>query len=432
MTNPAQRSTVPFPHSLRTSMIALALLCGLTAVTMPAAQAQTFQVLHSFTNGIDGGGPYATVTVDQWGSLYGTTTSGGASNRGTVFKLAQTGSGWVFSPLYTFTTSEEFNEAPLAIGPDGALYGTTTVGGAAEQGTAYRLHPPASPCRHAPCYWSENILYNFTGQPDGSIPGYGAVVFDRSGNVYGTTVHGGASNGGTVYKLTRSPSGWTESIAYGLSGGTTGINPWGGVIFDQAGNLYGAASAEGYGSGAVYELSPSGSGWTPNILFAFPLTQPGDGAYPYGGLVFDASGNLYGTTYQGGSNYDGVVYQLSPSRGSWQESVLYNFTGPSVTEYGYAMARDSAGNLYGASSYGGPSQHGNVFKLSFSGGQWIYTDLHDFDDPVNGEIPVGGVAVDANGNVYGTTSGGGTPSNNCPYGCGTVWEITPSPENSWR
>ena len=342
-----------------------------------------------------------------------------------MFKLAQTGSGWVFSSLYAFTTSEEFNQAPLAIGPDGALYGTTTNGGAAEVGTVYKLHPPANPCLHAPCYWSENILYTFTGQPDGSIPGYGAVVFDRSGNVYGTTVYGGAGDDGTVYKLTRSPSGWTESVAYSLSGGTTGINPFGGVIFDQAGNLYGAASREGFGSGAVYELSPSGSGWTPSILFAFPLTSPGDGAYPYGGLVFDASGNLYGTTYQGGSNHDGVVYQLRPPGGGWQESVLYNFTSYSEFENGYAMARDSAGNLYGTSLCGGAFQHGNVFKLSFSGGQWVYTDLHDFAGPGDGELPVGGVVVDANGNLYGATVSGGPVSGTCPDGCGTVWEITP-------
>lgn len=409
-------------RATKTAFILALLLVGIaTSVT-----AQSFQVLHAFTFGLDGADPWATVTVDQRGNLYGTTIYGGANNRGTAFKLAQHGSGWVFSPLYSFTTSDgQFPEAPLAIGPDGTLFGTTAYGGTDGIGTIYNLRPQSNPCRGVLCFWNEYILHSFTGQPDGSVPGYGALVFDSAGNAYGTTTYGGVNDGGVVYELARSQQGWTENVAYGLTDLSTGTNPCGGVIFDRAGNLYGTTStAGGNGAGAVYQLSPTGSGWTGQFLYTFPVRDPGAGSTPYGGVIFDALGNLYGTTTAGGANGVGTIYELTPSGGSWMESVLYSFTG-SYAGPKYGLAMDAAGNLYGTTFQGGANQVGNVFRLSPSNGQWIYTDLHDFTGGSDGAFPLGGVAVDANGNLFGTTEIGGMTSSDCTEGCGVVWEITP-------
>ena len=427
MTNPAQRSTSILHSSWRRTAFVLAMFCALTMIAMQSAQAQTFQVLHSFTDGLDGAEPWAGVTVDQQGNVYGTTVYGGTSNRGTVFKLAHQGSGWIFSPLYSFSANDgQFTKAPLTIGPDGTLFGATYNGGAAGLGTVYNVRPPATPCRGVICFWTEAVLYSFTGAPDGAGPGYGALVFDQAGNLYGTTTYGGTNNGGVVYTLTRSQQSWAESVIYALSDLHTGTNPYSGVIFDNAGDLYGTTStAGGSGDGAVYELTPFGSGWTGQFVYAFPVRDPGAGSTPYGGGIFDAAGNLYGDTVNGGANGVGTIYQLMPNGGSWTETVLYSFTG-NYEGPQYGLAIDAAGNLYGTTFQGGLDQLGNVFRLSPSNGQWVYTDLYDFTGGDDGAYPLGGVAVDANGNLYGTTEIGGTRGGNCSYlGCGTVWEITP-------
>src|SRR5208283_107356 len=142
-------------------------------------------------------------------------------------------------------------------------------------------------------------------------------------------------------------------------------------------------------------------------LYAFPVRDLGAGAAPYGGVIFDASGNLYGTTTAGGSNNQGTIYKLIPSGGSWTESVLYSFSGVTVGPKN-GLTMDAAGNLYGTTFQGGGHQEGNVFRLSLSNGQWIYTDLYDFSGGDDGAFPIGGVAVDANDNLYGTTEIGGT------------------------
>ena len=399
------------------------LLAGMAA----PAQAQTYQVLHNFTFGLDGSEPWATVTVDQRGNLYGTTIYGGTNNRGTVFKLSHAGQGWVFNPLYSFATSDGvFTEAPLAIGPDGTLFGTTAAGGTAGEGTVYDVHPPSNPCRGAICPWTESVLHSFTGGADGAVPGYGALVFNHAGNGFGTTTLGGINNGGVVYELTRTQQGWTESVAYTLSDLTTGTDPYSGLIVDNTGNLYGtASSAGGLGNGSVYQLTPSGSGLTGQYLYAFPVRDPDAGSTPYGGLVFDASGNLYGTTVNGGANGVGTIYELSPSGSGWSESVLFSFTG-NYPGPKYGLAIDAAGNLYGTTFQGGAHQNGSVFRLSYTNGQWVYTDLHDFAGGADGLFPLGGVAIDANGNLFGTTEIGGNLTGDCaPDGCGVVWEITP-------
>jgi uncharacterized repeat protein (TIGR03803 family) len=226
-----------------------------------------------------------------------------------------------------------------------------------------------------------------------------------------------------AFELTRSGSNWSESVLHEFFGAGDGEYPEAGVIFDNAGNLYGSAA---HGNtvqwdGSAYELMPSGSGWEETTLYAFPIEGP-DGNVVFGGLIFDPQGNLYGSTEVGGSQSGGTVFELSPSNGTWMSTVLWNFSGNGGSLASLTM--DALGNLYGTTYADGISQKGNVFKLSPSGHGWIYTSLHDFTGGSDGAYPMGSVSLDAHGNLYGTASAGGTGSA-CNDGCGVVWEITP-------
>src|SRR5271165_1219898 len=427
--------------SVRASAVALAIavtsLLILSAV--PLAQAQTIDVLHSFTCCSQGYLPLAGLTMDKAGSLYGTTSTGGLSYGGgrccgTVFKLTRKGSGWIFTPLYSFVGGSDGDnpEAPLVIGPDGSLYGTTLYGGSRTYcdsgngcGTVFKLSPPATACKTALCGWKATVLHTFTGTSDGGEPGYGDLVFDQAGNLYGTTITGGVGNCnspsetcGVVYKLTPSNGGWTESVLYSFKGGSDGGNPYAGVIFDAAGNLYGTTALGGqYGNGTVYQLTPSGSGWVENILYAFHGGD--DGVNPTGGLIFDQSGNLYGTTSAGGPGGGGTVFMLKPSNGNWTFSVAASFTGSgSAPGPSDSLIMDAAGDLYGTTASDGAYLTGSVFKLTPSHGGWTETDLYSFTCDT-GCYPHGSVLLDAKGNLYGTAELGGAGSG------GIVWEIAP-------
>jgi uncharacterized repeat protein (TIGR03803 family) len=414
MTNSRQHRTWIFGISRRVATTALAMALALTVVATPAAHAQTFTVLHDFTNGQDGAYPEAGLTMDKAGNLYGTAWYGGLG-QGTVFKLNKS-SGWTFKPLYSFPANESDGARPQArviVGPNGTLYGTTYSGGASGFGVVFNLRPRAR---------TETVLHNFTRNPvDGEFPGSGDVVFDQ-GNLYGTTITGGSAGLGAVYELT--PSG-TESVLYSFAGGNDGSYPYSGVIFDGSGNLYGTTTGGGNeacvgGCGTVYKMTPSGSGWTEEPIYRF--TGGSDGAYPYGGLIFDQKGNLYGTTISGGIiGCSGTVFELRPkSDGSWKFKLLYSFNGCGGPSGSLTM--DAAGNLYGITAKNdclGCSTYGDVFELTPSGGGWTYTNLHAFLDGNDGGDPYGSVVLDANGNLYGTAYGWGK------YGYGVVWEITP-------
>ncbi|HEY5177522.1 MAG TPA: choice-of-anchor tandem repeat GloVer-containing protein [Terriglobales bacterium] len=311
------------------------------------------------------------------------------------------------------------------IGPDGSLYGTTYQGGGgvgfgcgdAGCGTVFNVRPPAAACPAAFCPGTETVLHRFTdSELDGAAPLYTNLVFDQAGNFYGTTSGGGAAYAGTVFKLTPSNGTWKESILYSFPGGTGGAGPDGGVIFDAAGNLYGTTDWGGTSAwGVVFELTPSASGWTENVLYSFQ--NGSDGANPIGGLIFDQSGNLYGTTYSGGANGGGTVYQLSPSSGGWTLTTLYSFSGSGGSVASLTM--DASGNLYCTTEYDGAYGGGNVCKLTRSTGGWSYTSLHDFTGGSDGAYLLGRVTLDTNGNLYGTASAGGA------HGAGVVWEIMP-------
>lgn len=416
------------PQSASAKMTSILLLALVVILTIPA-QAQTLSVLFNFT--VQGGwGPYAGVTRNAAGNLYGT-TSGFGVDAGTAFELKHTDGDWIMNTLFTFDplggslTNGYYPWSGVVFGPEWALYGTTYAGGSLGYGLVYRLTPAGTVCKTSLCPWTETILYNFAGgSSDGATPGLGDVAFDRAGNLYGTTMGGGTSGKGVVYKLTPSNGSWSEQVIYNFSGGSDGSVPWSGVILDAAGNLYGTTAAGGgFGGGTVYELSPSGPGWSETVLHSF---EGSDGTVPYAGLIFDQSGNLYGGAFAGGVNGGGTAFELSPSEGSWTFSVLQSFTyefdagGPMGS-----LAIDGAGSLYGTTYYDGAYGLGTVFKLTPHDGSWTYTLLHNFRDAPDGALPMGGPTVDALGNIYGTTSEGGTQGCEFEVDCGTVWEITP-------
>ena len=362
--------------------------------------------------------------MDKAGNLYGTTFIGGTLGDGAVYQLKLKNSSFVFNPLYSFAGgSDGANPEPRVIfGPDGALYGTTLYAGAG-YGTVFKLQPPATACKAALCPWAKTELYQFEGDPDGAFPGYGDLIFYQ-GNIYGTTYNGGYSTGlgGTVYEMTPVGKGWTESVLYRFSGSPDGQLPANAVIFDSAGNLYSTTEEGGLSNaGTVFELSPSGSGWTEKVLYSF---QGGDdGSLPLAGLIFDQLGNLYGATTNGGSGGGGTVFKLTPSgNGNWTYSSVYSFAGGTCSPYlgpWGNLVMDGAGNLYGTTYCDGANKAGNVWELKLSGNSWTYTSLHDFTGGNDGGNPFCNVVFDAKGNLYGTTYDGGS------YGYGVVWEITP-------
>ena len=430
MVSPGQHRTRIFRTSLRAAAagLALAIMFLLTVGATEAVQAQTYQVIHNFTGGVDGQEPNFGLTIDAAGNLYGTTFEGDTGT-GTAYKLVHRSTGWALTPLYVFTIASKgvIPYSTLVIGRDGKLYGTTAFGGIGPClayghtgcGTVFTLQNPVTFCHTSYCPWIETPLYKFSGGADGSNPYGGALVFDQAGNIYGTT-YGGGTGSGVVYKLTPAGSGWTESVLYTFAGGSDGASPWAGVTLDQAGNLYGTTAAGGaFGGGTVYELSPSGSGWTKRTLHSFQQQQ--DGGNPYAGVILDPAGNLYGATQYGGSGGGGTVFEMSPSGDSWIFTTLYSFIGSGG---GHAkgpvadLVMDAGGNLYGTTGGDGIYRFGSVFKLTHGGGGWTYTSLHDFTGGSDGLLPRSNLVFDGSGNLYSTAYGG-------VDGNGVVFQITP-------
>jgi uncharacterized repeat protein (TIGR03803 family) len=307
----------------------------------------------------------------------------------------------------------------------GNLYGTTFFGGAFGFGTVFEISPSSGGG------WTETGVHDFSNHDkDGEYP-RGGVVFDVSGNLYGTTPSGGAGTYGAVFELTpNAGAGWTEKLLHSFNNKNGGV-PYGAPVLNASGNLYGTASAGGgtssacnEGCGTVFELSPAaGGGRTMKVLHNF-TTNSADGQDPYTGVILDPAGNLYGTTGQGGKYNFGIVYELTPvAGGGWQETILHNFSDNGIDGNSPSgpLTLDAAGNLYGTTSSGGAHGYGTVFKLTrTTRGGWQETILHNFnDDGIDGYFPGSGVVLDGSGNIYGTTGGGGA------YGYGAVYQVVP-------
>ena len=274
-----------------------------------------------------------------------------------------------------------------------------------------------------------NHTSHLTGAPDGFNPWGENLVFDAAGNIYGTTTNGGAHDAGTVFELSRSGSGYAESILYNFAGSPDGANPFAGVTLDSAGNLYGTTGDGGtglgcdFGCGTAFQLTPSNGTWLENVLVSFNFGQANleGGYYPNSPLILDSAGNLYGTTiYSGQNSLNGIVFKLAPSGGGFTTSLFYAFQS-SCQPYG-GVIMDTAGNFFGQCVYGGANRIGWVFELTNCSQHCTVVDLHDFTGR-DGSMPTSPVTLDANGNLYGMTEFGGT-NINCQLGCGVVWEIT--------
>lgn len=469
-------------HYPRFAICLFGLFVIILALGVAASAEWKETVLYSFQgNPNDGAGPYAGVVFDKSGNLYGTTgwgggtSCGGPGECGIVFQLqppTQKGGAWTENILHTFK-GEPYKDGDtpqggLIIDDDGNLYGTTAYGGAVPCqllggtvgcGTVFEMSPPTQQGGA----WTYSILYSFHGHKDGHYP-QGNLTFDKYGNLYGATQFGGGRGYdncnkyygycGTIFELSppkQRGGDWTEKVLYKFKGANNGqrfgdgANPNGALIFNSTGALYGTtyfggnnqkgtcrSGQGGTGCGTVFKLTPpakKGGAWSERILYCFNATN---GASPTAGLIFDKSGNLYGTASAGANEGNGVVFRLGKPSGdshSWVETVLYRFQDRADGAVPQAnFISDARGNLY--STVGaGHQTYGNIFEVKRSarnGGAWDFTVLYSLTGPPDGANPVAGLVFDKFGNLYGTTLRGGTGTGpDCSHGCGTVFEVSP-------
>lgn len=380
------------------------------------AKASATDVIYSFAGEDDGEYTDTDLAIDAAGNLYGTSVQGGDFGGGTVWQLTPSGSGWVHTVLYNFTGGADGGEPYKGVTLDAAgnLYGTAVTGGSGSCeggcGVAYKLTNSGGT-------WTQTVIHAFTGGDDGAGPG-ARVTLDSRGNVYGMTPIGGAAGQGVVFKIHPNGSGvWTLQVLHTFTGGADGATGSAGRMLLRGGHLYGAATAGGVnGKGTAFELTPTSSGeWDFKTIYSFK-GQP-DAGFPYGGLVFDASGNLYGTTYYDGANNLGAVYQLAPrATGEWKEKVLYSFkAAPDGNSSISNLVFDQLGNLYGTTSEGGLGS-GTIFKLTRdANGQWTESIPHRFSGPPDGTFPYTGMVGDGAGSFYGATVHGGDDDEGCVY-----------------
>jgi uncharacterized repeat protein (TIGR03803 family) len=399
----------------------------------------TESVLHSF-GGADGAGPLNGLISDGKGGFYGTTVFGGPTGGGEIFRLRPHGSGYTESAVYGFAGGNDGDKPEGITEHSGAFYGVTFVGGGSGNGgngwgTVYQL-------TYQEHTYKETVLYRFQGFPDGGEP-IGPVVLDRKGNIIGVASMGGSHNQGAIFQLTPSASGYTESVLYSFPGGAGGNLPQAGVTIDKQDAIYGTTmyggSYDGYcssgGCGIVFKLTPHASGYSESIAYAF---KGSDGNLPYGvPTVDDRTGTIYGTTFWGGTQGNGVVYKLTPHGSGYSAAVLHSFTGGAdgFLPEGQLLLQ-SGGRLYGTAALGGGGCHGigcgTVFELKRSGNGYKFRVLTDFRNPRRGAEPQQtNLLADSSGALYGTTRSGGTEtgcSDGGPggaLGCGVVFKIVP-------
>lgn len=416
------------------TLVAVTVMLIVISIFTTSAAAQSYKVLFAFS-GADGQEPMGRLISDGAGNLYGMTRHGGTYGQGTVFKLTSNPDGtWTESVLHSFAGHRDGAEpiwSSPAFDKDGKLFGTTSNGGHG-YGTVFMLAPNPDGT------WTESILHRFKGGKDGAYP-MTTPVFDKSGSLYATTVTGTA---GTVFRLIPNPDGsWTYRVLHHFKGGKDGDQPWSGLVFDTAGNLYGTTRGGGLtscgfefsGCGTVFQLIPGpADSWAYRVLHRF---RGGKGGFDpsISGLVFDDAGGLYGTTEYGGKgdcNYwgnpgCGTLFEMTPGPDNkWTFQVSYRFKGGKTGGDPFGVIFDASGNLYGTTVEGGhrgcDGHCGTVYKLTPNpDGGWIRTVLYRFLGGEDGGNPNSGLLLDGLGNIYGTAQFGGA------YGLGVVYQITP-------
>ncbi len=403
---------------LRPSNRNLILCIAATLFATAAFAANTTKLIYSFTGNSDGEYTDTELVMDSKGNLYGTSVQGGTFGSGTVFEVTASG---VHTVLYNFTGGADGGEPYKGVTLDskGNLYGTAVTGGSGSCeggcGVVFKLTNSGGK-------WTQRVIHSFTGSTDGSGPG-SPVAFDKQGNLYGTTPTGGKSGLGVVYQLKPSGSTWKLSVIHTFTGGTDGSGGSAGrLLVDSVGNLYGVCTVGGAnGFGTVYEISPVQSSWQFTTLYAFK-DQP-DGASPYGGVVFDKSGNLYGTTYYAGANELGSVYKLTHNGATWTESVLYSFKGGMDGASPISsLVADAAGNFYGTTSEGGASSCGCgvIFKMTHAAsGKWTESVVYRFPGEPSPGFAYNGLVNGTAGTFYGATVHGGSDND------GAIYQFTP-------
>lgn len=391
---------VSMPLSLRSICklylhAASVLMFAIVALAPTVAGAQAFTLLYSFHGGF-GEYPLAGVIVDSRGNIYGTTSEGGAHGMGTVFKVTASGSETVLHSFKGGRSDGNFPIAGLVRDAAGNLYGTTAEGGAAGYGTVFKMEEDGE----------ETLLYSFgESEKDGKYPAAG-LLLDTEGNLYGTTQEGGASGYGTIFELNENGD---ETVLHSFDGyPRDGQYPIAGLIQDKEGNLYGTTEIGGtFSDGTVFKLDKERN---ETVLFSF--TGMAGGSYPFGGVVRDSAGNLYGTTAYG-SNEFGVVFKLDAVG---RETVLHTFSGGADGGFpSAALVLDSKGILFGTTEFGGVNGAGAVFSITEDGKETV---LHSFDGADGADL-LTGLALDKAGNIYGTATEGGAHSQ------GTVFKLGP-------
>jgi hypothetical protein len=377
-----------------------------------------FKVIHDFTGGDDGRYQYGGVTIDKAGKLYGSDCSDDLCDSVDLYRLSRAGQNWMFARLFIGDAVGD------TVGPNGGLYGASSA-----YDNVFNLMPLSAISLTGFGHWTKTVLYHFTGNNDASEP-TGVLTFDQVGNLYGTSRLGGGGDCfqgagcGTVYELTPSKAGWTEKILYSWEGNGVSAEPIA-LLVGIDGNLYGRTNYAGdYGYGSVYQLAPSGDGWTQTVLYSFTTSQdlPENSAAATG-LIQDRAGNLYGTASEGGYGFPhGIIFMLSPSNGNWVFTILRdNYDSADLFNN---LAIDSAGNLYGTGGLGvnfgcggGGPCFAYIFKLVHGSDGWQYSTPVYFSGQ---HFEVWGyLALDASDNLYGTTVSCGK------YNYGTVWEFSP-------
>lgn len=407
--------------------LALITIAGLAIAHGGNAQPISESTIYSFTGtGGDGGYPEAGLIADSEGNLYGTTTSGGAYGNGAVFELVNNSGTYSERTLYSFSGTDGYAPGSLIMDGHGDLYGTTASGYPPNEfGNVFELVNNAG-------NYSEKILHTFTeAYGDGGGPA-GGLIIDSQGNLYGTTELGGADGYGSVFELVNRSNSYSEVILYSFSNGADGCMPQADLVMDSQGNLYGATGSSDpelcSGTGTVFELAKGSAGYVEHTLYSFSDTGQ-DAAYPEAGPILDGQGNLYGTTYAGGVDGQGTVYELVNNSGTYSERILHSFSPTNGDGYHpeAALVMDSLGDLFGVTTNGGTAGgYGTVFELINNSGSYSEQVLHSFSDTgEDGAFPfTAGLLESPSGVIYGATGLGGLDN------AGTVFELAglPTPQ----